>query len=228
MFLYLFILGLGGSLHCVGMCGSLSLIAPMNRNSMLSMAKEMAMYHSGRILTYIILGAIIGSVGHLFEFNQIQSYLSIAFGTLLLLYGLNKFFGTSLFKASYVQNKMVVSLYNKVLTSKLKSTSFLLGLLNGIVPCGLVYSAMALSFMNADLVMGGINMMAFGIGTLPLLLLFTFGMNNPTFKSYFKSPYVSATLFSLSGLFIMYKSISLVLPQETTLWSAVMNPIMCH
>lgn len=228
MISYLFILGLGGSLHCIGMCGALSMINPMNRSNRANMVWSMLQYHAGRLFTYIILGAAIGSIGHLLDFNQFQSYLSVAIGTLLLLYGINRYFNFSIFNSFYKGNAFVVKMYNVVLKKNSSFTGFLLGVLNGIIPCGLVYSAMALSFMNADVWAGAVNMLFFGLGTLPMLMLFNLGLTNYKFKQTLNRPEISATLFSLSGIFMIYKAVALILPAETTLWSAVTNPIMCH
>ena len=89
MYTAIFFLGLAGSLHCVGMCGPLTLIAPVNRLHRINMLADMTLYHAARVGVYALMGAIIGTAGQLFAISKVQSNLALVFGILLVLWGLS-------------------------------------------------------------------------------------------------------------------------------------------
>lgn len=172
-----FVLGIMGSLHCVGMCGPIALAIPHKSNDKLSVATDNAIYNGGRVLTYMALGAILGLLGSAISFSGIQEKLSIVIGVIMLVLT----FAPKAFKLS---NKANNFFYSKV--GKLKSyfSTFLkkrgkpallgLGLLNGLLPCGLVYVALAASIGIADITNSMLFMAGFGLGTAPAM--FAVGM----------------------------------------------------
>ena len=163
------ILGLAGSLHCAGMCGPLVLAAARISKTNDSPWRSTALHHAGRITTYGLLGLTVGSLGQTFSLVGWQQPLTIALGFLVL--GATLLVRAKLF--AYRTSQWVNGL-SRFLSSKLRSSSgvahFTLGLCHGILPCGLVYIALAAATTTAHPLLGLILMLSFGLGTLPTLL----------------------------------------------------------
>jgi sulfite exporter TauE/SafE len=163
------ILGLIGSVHCAGMCGPLALALPSTGTGSLGFVAGRMAYNLGRIVTYCVLGLIFGLVGHTLVLAGIQRWLSIGLGVALL--------GGLLSSRKLGLARPVVGMVNRlkdnmrVLLSRrsLIALAFL-GLLNGLLPCGLVYVACAGAANTGDLFAGAHYMAAFGVGTIPMML----------------------------------------------------------
>ncbi|MBK7788186.1 MAG: sulfite exporter TauE/SafE family protein [Saprospiraceae bacterium] len=230
MYTAIFFLGLAGSLHCVGMCGPLTLIAPVNRLHRINMLADMTLYHAARVGVYALMGAIIGTAGQLFAISKVQSNLALVFGILLVLWGLSYYLplGRQKFLDAFGMDRWFVKIYNRYLQHNSRKNVAILGALNGVLPCGLVYSAMAMAFLGGNLGTGALQMILFGLGTMPLLYAFQMGLANRSVFSFLKQRGLSPLLFVLSGAFVVYKAISIMVPKEASLLNAVADPIMCH
>lgn len=171
-----FILGLTGSLHCVGMCGPIAmLIHGKTKNQYL--LNRLA-YHTGRTLTYMVMGIAIGMLGKIFRLGGIQSVLSIVGGALIA--GMILLPRISFFASFSPASKLVMkvkSALGKHLRSHHLYSTFLTGLFNGLLPCGLVYSALALALVQSTVQESVLVMALFGLGTVPALLVFTYSAN---------------------------------------------------
>ena len=164
-------LGIAGSLHCAGMCGPLLLSVSLIKKNKTSFYSEMFTHHSGRIFAYSILGLIAGSMGQVLASGGLQQKLSILAGTsLLLILALPYFFQRKSKFSIYLKGKWARFINKQGLTN-----SFALGIVNGLLPCGLVYAALASAAATGSYATGVLFMFLFGLGTLPLLLLITFG-----------------------------------------------------
>lgn len=166
-----FIMGLAGSLHCVGMCGPLALSLPVSHNNNLSRIAGGLIYNSGRIISYASLGLLFGSIGNLIIATQWQSKLSIALGIIILIYLLvpKKYFhftSTNSFSKPFLLLRQQLG---KLFQSKKLSSQFFIGVLNGLLPCGLVYLALSSSVISASTINGGLFMLFFGLGTFPMM-----------------------------------------------------------
>ena len=163
------LLGLGGSLHCILMCGPLHIAFLNNRKLFL----ERIYLNLGRVITYVLLGALIGLVGKLIPLFQIQQSVSIVSGILILLvYFVPKLIGKEIQIAPV--NKLVSQNISKILNHKSKSpfSYLLLGMLNGLLPCGLVYTALIASVAQIGLGNSMRFMALFGLSTIPAMFLF--------------------------------------------------------
>jgi sulfite exporter TauE/SafE len=163
------ILGLAGSLHCAGMCGPLALAIPATGDGRISFVTGRLAYNLGRIITYCTMGAVFGLVGLSFELAGFQRWASILAGVAILLgmaASTRHAAKTPLARGvAFAKSKLALLLRRRTLGSV-----FLLGILNGFLPCGLVYAACA-NAVAAGGVLGGIeSMAAFGIGTVPMML----------------------------------------------------------
>ena len=162
-----FILGLTGSLHCVGMCGPIAmLIHGGNRQQYLY---NRIAYHVGRTLTYMLLGLVTGLLGKIFLFGGLQSYLSLAGGGMIIALLVVPAFKVPFFTTAFIRLK---ALLGKHLRSSTLGSKFLTGLLNGFLPCGLVYSALVLALVQPSLQFSVLAMALFGAGTIPALVAF--------------------------------------------------------
>jgi hypothetical protein len=162
-------LGLLGSLHCAAMCGPLMLALPVAPGGAGRFIAGRVLYQSGRITTYACLGIIAGLVGKSVLLAGMQRWLSITLGaTILLGFLLSKRMALS---------APVVRLVGKLKTAmgtQLQQRTFrsltLLGMLNGLLPCGLVYVALAGAVARGTMAQSVLWMLAFGFGTLPTML----------------------------------------------------------
>lgn len=166
-----FMMGLLGSFHCVGMCGPIALSLPLKRDSDWAKFSGALFYNSGRIVTYALFGLIFGLIGKSVALFGYQQWLSVILGVLILFFiFLPKRF------ASFQHQNFILTFFQKLRTAlgrlfskKNFSSLFSIGLLNGLLPCGLVYMAAAVAVSAGD-VLNSIAFMAFfGLGTLPMM-----------------------------------------------------------
>lgn len=169
------LLGLASSLHCVGMCGPI--VLAMNSSRSKKMMTHITLYHIGRIGTYVGLGFIFGMFGkQLFLFGYQQSIAVVA-GLGLIAYALFPILFKSLsFNHPLIQpiHRVWLKTSNRVMRQKSNSSSLMMGALNGLLPCGMVYAALAGALATQGLWEGAGFMLAFGLGTSPLLTAVVF------------------------------------------------------
>ncbi|MEY3398943.1 MAG: hypothetical protein RL220_1537 [Bacteroidota bacterium] len=164
-------MGLAGSLHCVGMCGPLHAALGGSNQSGRKILGFRLINHAGRILTYAALGVIAGSVGKGLASAGLQQWLSVISGILILLlvilYQIKGSFQTPVILrfTQWLRNS-----FGSLVKSGTASSWFFLGIINGLLPCGLVYFAMAGSTATGSSLGGALFMTAFGLGTVPALL----------------------------------------------------------
>lgn len=164
-----FVLGFFGSLHCAGMCGPLAAAMPVVGNTRLSFTATRAVYNAGRIATYCVIGGVVGVIGKSIALAGLQRWISLGAGIVLLI-GLLL---SSRINARLPLFRIVVRLkcaFGALLKRRSFAASFLLGAINGLLPCGLVYVAAAGAVTGASVVHGIAYMAAFGVGTLPVML----------------------------------------------------------
>ena len=166
-----FIMGLVGSLHCIGMCGPLALSLPVLHKNDLSSISGGLIYNSGRILSYTSMGLIFGSFGNLIIAAKWQSSLSIGLGIIILLYLLfpKKYFHFSTATTLGKPFMLLRQQLGKLFQSKKLSSLLFIGVLNGFLPCGLVYLALTSAIISASPVNGAMFMLFFGLGTFPMM-----------------------------------------------------------
>jgi hypothetical protein len=205
-----FFFGLISSFHCIGMCGPIALMLPIERNNPSKKVIQIITYHLGRLSAYATIGFLFGLLGKGFFLAGLQQKLSIFMGIAMIVVILipEKVF------AKFNFSKPVFKLISKIKTtlgSQFKNKSyqslFTIGLLNGFLPCGMVYVALFGAIAMQSEGFGVIYMLLFGLGTIPMMSsvvylnsLLTIPMRNKISKTI---PYVSiciAILFVLRGL----------------------------
>ncbi len=167
-----FIIGFLGSFHCVGMCGPIALALPFGEQSNFKLALGRLLYNIGRSITYAIFGAIFGLFGKGIEVVGLQKWASIILGVSILLYYVtpNKFKGKlSLSKPYQLMSNIVKKGFSKLTKNGSPSSLFIFGLINGLLPCGFVYVALAGAITTGGAIPGAIYMFLFGLGTTPIM-----------------------------------------------------------
>ncbi len=168
-----FTIGLFGSLHCVGMCGPIALALPVVGDSPTTRIAGRLLYNFGRIVTYAVLGLLFGILGRAVDIAGAQQGLSLILGILLiaavilpqrwrraLLPRIDLLPGVGRLRAAVARLFRLRSM----------SALALIGLLNGLLPCGFVYFGIAGAVLAGTPGNGALYMALFGLGTLPMML----------------------------------------------------------
>lgn len=166
------ILGLLGSLHCVGMCGPIAFMLPVDRTNSFKKVSQIGMYHFGRLLAYSLIGLVFGLLGKSFYLFGLQQQLSVIIGILMIVVVIlpHKIIGKYNFsKPLYNLISKVKSALGKALKKKSADTFLTIGFLNGFLPCGLVYMAVFGAIATGNLAESSLYMIVFGLGTIPLM-----------------------------------------------------------
>lgn len=172
MLLSAVIIGLMGSFHCVGMCGPIAFMLPVDRHNPTKKLLQVFLYHVGRLTSYGILGLIFGFLGKGLYVFGLQQKLSIIIGVLMITIILiphKTFSQYNLSKPIYSVLSTIKNRLGKELKKKTPDTFLTIGLLNGLLPCGLVYMALFGSMATANPWTGALYMSLFGVGTIPLM-----------------------------------------------------------
>ena len=172
MLLSALIFGLLGSFHCIGMCGPIAFLLPLERNNKPKKLLQIFLYHFGRIFSYAIIGFAFGVVGKSFSLFGLQQDLSIGIGVLMLLFVLIPKQKLGKWNPEHAGFKFVNKLKNQLgreLKKKRPDTFFSVGFLNGFLPCGLVYMAVLGAIAGGSALEGSLYMTLFGLGTIPLM-----------------------------------------------------------
>ena len=167
-----FIFGLISSFHCVGMCGPIAMMLPVDRNNEAKKVTQIITYHIGKLTAYGILGLVFGLLGRSFYLAGMQQQLSIIVGVLMIVVALvpEKIFAKYNFsKPIYKVITKVKSNLGQQFKNKSYKSLFTIGLLNGFLPCGMVYVAIFGAIAMQSVSLGVLYMILFGIGTIPML-----------------------------------------------------------
>lgn len=166
------IFGLLGSFHCVGMCGPIAFLLPVDRDNNYRKLLQITLYHSGRLLAYGSMGLAFGIVGKSFSLFGFQQQLSILIGVIMLGFIFIPYSGLKnnlVSRYLYRVVGKVKSSLGQELKKKKPDTFFTVGFLNGFLPCGLVYMTIFGAIATGNAFEGSLYMILFGIGTIPLM-----------------------------------------------------------
>jgi uncharacterized protein len=208
-------IGLIGSFHCIGMCGPIAVALPLgNRNWMGKLSGAM-LYNIGRSITYGILGAIFGLLGRGIQMAGFQQWASIVIGIVMIMTVVFPF----MFKGKFNVEQLLFG-YAGRLISKFRAlfgissykNLLLIGLLNGFLPCGLVYVAVAGAINTNDMIMGVLFMIVFGLGTIPIMLSVSLAGNIISQGVKRKMNKVIPTFIIILGLLFILRGLSLGIP----------------
>lgn len=207
------ILGLMGSFHCVGMCGPIALSLPLRGRNFAEKFFSGLSYNLGRVLTYATMGAFFGVIGQGFQMVGFQRWVSIAMGTIMILAVVLPSLFTKVKSsntipyASWVRAKI-----GKLFKQRSYGGLFLVGLLNGLLPCGLVYMAIAGAVGTSDFYTSILFMVLFGLGTIPMLLAISFLGNLITVSVRNKINKIIPYVVVVVGLIFILRGLALGIP----------------
>lgn len=229
-----FVMGGIGSLHCIGMCGPLALSLPVKDSSLFSKFFSGLLYNSGRVVTYAGLGAAIGVVGMSFSIFGFQQWLSITAGSLIIIYLL--FPKLLLYKNGNLYFQRVLGKLRSRLSVLFKvkkySSVFFIGLLNGLLPCGLVYMSMAAAIATGSVLKSSLFMAAFGAGTLPLMWALVFFGANISLQARSALRNIYPYLLFVMACLLIVRGLGLHIPYLSPQWQPgtelTQQAIGCH
>lgn len=205
-----FIIGLIGSLHCISMCGPLMIIIGFKGKNKKGILNALT-YHFARILTYSLLGGLVGAFMYgmdVFGFTQI---ISLIFGAIFLTIGLLMLIQKQLFS---FQSNIVVKKYSSLLSNSNGSKKFIVaGVLNGLLPCGMVYVGLSTATLSGNFIEGANYMLFFGLGTLPSMFSVSiFGDYLKKKISIIKSKQLISAGYILIGVLLIIRGMGIGIP----------------
>lgn len=206
-------MGLFGSIHCAVMCGPLVFALQAGQKLSWFQILNKLLYQFGRIAVYGVLGVIVGVLGNIATFQGGQQTFSIITGLILIAFGLSYFVVKKSSKITQWQTKTIQPLA-RIMGKWLSRPggSIVAGALNGLLPCGMVYMALA-SAMNADTVIGSVQFMVlFGLGTLPLMILFSLASSFSIKIVKIKFAQILPLLFFIMGVWFVLRGANLDIP----------------
>ncbi|MCB0664306.1 MAG: sulfite exporter TauE/SafE family protein [Saprospiraceae bacterium] len=224
-------IGLFGSLHCVGMCGPIAMALPFQDQNRWQILQNTLLYNGGRIATYAMIGILPGLVGQGLALGGFQKNMSIILGITFLIaaffsFGADRFLQKiPLYRRFYfaVQNRL-----GHLLRSQSRRTFFSIGLLNGLLPCGLVYMALAGALTQSNMFAGAGYMAFFGLGTVPLMLSVALskGFVSLRMRNFIRK--VTPAFMVLFGLLLIFRGFHIDLPESIDTWMMMGYLPMCE
>lgn len=208
-----FSIGLISSFHCLGMCGPIAMAIPVIKTNGFTEFLSRITYNLGRIFSYCIIGWVMGLLGNIVFISGLQQSVSIISGIVILLslipfFNIEHRLGANIFHLFQKIRKPFLQMFKQ----KKLSSIFLLGLLNGFIPCGMVYMAAAGAFAGASYDSGILFMLFFGLGTLPMMYMLSAGFQlaGPFLRSKIKS--LMPVLIGIVGLLFILRGLNLGIP----------------
>jgi sulfite exporter TauE/SafE/copper chaperone CopZ len=195
----LFVVGLLTSVHCIAMCGGINISVSMNSDDKF---KSGLLYNFGRVISYTIIGGIVGGVGSTLTLNSsTKNLVSVIAGVFMIILGINM---TGLFKNINVLRIHLPKFIKKVIDSQKKKAKspFVIGLLNGLMPCGPLQTMQLYALGTGSIIKGALSLLIFALGTLPLML----GLSS---LSSFLSGKMGVQLKKMSGVLVVVLGVAM-------------------
>lgn len=227
-----FTLGLAGSLHCVGMCGPLSLALPVHHLSKTKKFVSLLLYQFGRVITYSTIGLLFGLAGRRIYISGYQQWFSIAMGILVLSLAILYFVQRKTVHLKFLNRFyfFVQQQVSRLLKSATGPSGFvLMGMANGLLPCGMIYIALAATLSFTEVAQSVGFMAMFGAGTLPAMMLVGYAgqMLNPDWRSHLRK--LIPVFISLMGVLLILRGMNLGIPfisPQLPMYQG--NAVVCH
>ena len=228
-----FILGLLGSFHCVGMCGPIAFMLPVDRSNTFKKITQIAIYHFGRLLAYSIIGLVFGLIGKSLYIFGFQQQLTIIIGVLMILVVLipqqtfNKY---NFSRPVYRLISKVKSALGSAMKKKTMDTFLTIGFLNGFLPCGLVYMALFAAIAGGNAINGILYMAVFGLGTIPLMTTTIYFSQFLKGKARQRIQKAIPVFVILIGALFIIRGLGLGIPyiSPAPVYELVSNGVDCH
>lgn len=221
-----FILGISGSLHCLGMCGPLVMSFHFPAKDKSQKLLFGLAYHLGRVFTYTLLGAILGGLSSVFSLIGFQQGFSIIVGVLMLLFLIFPKLAQKVTVLQKIYQYVITPIRGKVaylFSHKNYASTLLMGIFNGFLPCGLVSVALAGALASGSVLTGGLFMTFFGLGTVPMLLALTFSQHliPETFRTRLQQ--YAPVMVGVLAILLIFRGLDLGIPYISPHFSADMG-----
>lgn len=219
--------GLLGSSHCLGMCGGFAAIIGMRTKSLATNLREQLIYSGGRLTSYAALGGVAGFVGKRFTdsiptFINVPAILCLLAGAFLIREGA---LASGLIRRKISGVSSAGCLMRPIFSSMLRQpgiwNTYSAGMLTGLLPCGLVYAFVSLAASSADLLQGIGTMLAFGCGTLPLMVATGCGVGLLSWPARQRLWKVAGWSVLLTGILTLSRGVAFLQFEEQT------GPVQC-
>lgn len=225
-------IGFFGSLHCIGMCGPLAMgVSSFYPQDRLTVLAKMMSYNTGRIITYGIMGLVLGALGHTFMMTGFQKSLSILCGVILIvMFMFSLDFEKMLYKYDWYKRSIqhFHNWFGRSMTRIKNMPAFILGAMNGLLPCGLVYLALLGAMTSGSIENGALFMLLFGAGTIPAMLgVVLIGREALQWRRFSMQKLLPVLQLCL-GIYLIYRGVVVNMPQELDFYSLLAQPVRCH
>jgi uncharacterized protein len=225
------LLGLVSSFHCVGMCGPLALALPVHHLRNMQQALAIGLYNIGRVITYSLMGALFGWLGRGIYIAGFQQWFSIIMGIVILVLAVLFYFLNKSFSPAWLHSfhSGIQRIMGKLLQKPRLAHYLLLGMANGLLPCGMVYLAIAGALSTTGIEQSVFFMAAFGSGTLPAMLILSFfGVR---IKLSLRQQIKKAVPFIIAGMAVLLilRGMNLGIPFVSPVLADAPQPVIsCH
>jgi sulfite exporter TauE/SafE len=225
------LLGLVSSFHCVGMCGPLALALPVHHLQKWQQAFAVLLYNTGRVITYSMLGGLFGWLGSRIYIAGFQQWFSIIMGLVILLLAFLYYFLNHAISNTWLRtfHTTIQRVMGRLLRSPRLYHYLLLGMANGLLPCGLVYLAIAGTLSTTGIGESIVFMASFGAGTLPAMLILSFfGVH---IKLTLRQQIKKAVPFIIAGMAVLLilRGLNLGIPFVSPVLAGAPQPVIsCH
>jgi hypothetical protein len=227
-----FTLGAAGSLHCVGMCGPLSLALPVHHFTKAGKFAALLLYQLGRITTYSIIGLLFGIAGRQLYMAGYQQWFSVMAGSIIIIAAILYFFHKKNIRLSFLSRFYlgVQKIIIKILHSSIGLPGYiLLGMANGLLPCGMVYIALVSSLSFSTITDSTVFMAMFGAGTLPAMLAAGYAGAFLNQRVRFGLRSFTPVFMTLMGALLILRGLNLGIPFISPLMpQAPAGAVICH
>lgn len=210
-----FTIGLIGGFHCIGMCGPIAVALPLGERNFLGKAGGALLYNTGRSITYGVLGALFGLLGRGIQMAGFQQWASIIIGMVMILSVVFPFLFKNQINLNNIMNGFaggIIRRFRGLFAKQSYSNLLVIGLLNGLLPCGLVYVAVAGALNTNDVVMGILYMVVFGFGTIPIMISISLAGNFISHSIRKKANRMIPAMIILLGVLFILRGLALGIP----------------
>jgi sulfite exporter TauE/SafE len=207
-----FLLGVAGSLHCMGMCGPIAMALPLNRNSVWTQLVGLFLYNLGRVFTYSLLGFVFGTIGFSLDLYRFLQFTSILIGVAMIAIAWRRQLLKHIEFSSSRLQLWIFRNMGKLLASGSPLKLFGIGALNGLLPCGMIFIALSTALLAENAMGSAFTMTAFGLGSLPAMMMIGFVANQFSFGIRQQLNRVFPYVMTVIGLMVILRGANLGIP----------------
>lgn len=207
------LLGVISSLHCIGMCGPIALAIPLKRDSKIKILSGVLQYNFGRVLMYTILGFLVGFIGLGIQLIGILQIISIISGIGILLFAWRENIASNFNLSFEIKGTLFsIPMFKKIMKSNNSFKLIFLGIINGLLPCAMIYTALINAINTGNPLLASLSMFYFGLGTVPMMLFIGFYARKISNRFQSKIKTILPILLSIVGILIILRGLNLDIP----------------